>query len=105
MCSFKGGRMQVSHIEDLLVEMDAGPGSVAFMCELASQSKKPTLELTTQGFMICYGLFTGLHVFKEGNQVLCTQMRGNLSETHLIGDQLLANELYEYLMNELLAAA
>ncbi len=97
--------MQATQIEDLLVEMDAGPGSVAFMCELALRRKEPTLELTTQGFMICYGLFTGLHVFKEGDRVLCTQMRGNLSETHVIGDQLLANELYEYLMGELLAAA
>jgi hypothetical protein len=96
--------MDIDRITDLLVDMGMGVGSVAFVCYLSTLHQKPTLELVTDGFMVCYTPFLGLYVHKKDGLVICSQMNGDLSEDHPIEDQLMANELFDYMIEELLAA-
>ena len=96
--------MDIDRIVDVLVDMGMGVGGVAFACYLSTLLQKPTLELTTDGFMVCYSPFLGLYVHKKDDIVICSQMNGDLSEDHPIEDQLMANEFFDYMIEELLAA-
>lgn len=97
-------KWDVDALVDLLLEMDIGIGAYSFVCRMSSLPRRPTVELTTDGFMICYGVFVGLHIYREGDKIYCTRMDGKNTETCEIGDQFLAGEIYDHLIAELLAA-
>jgi hypothetical protein len=63
------------------------------------------LELIADGFMITYGSsFLGIYVFRKDEIIYCSQLNGDLSETHEMEDQYMANALFGLMMFELLAA-
>lgn len=96
--------MEIGQLVNKVIEAGPGIGSVAFLCRISS-IKPPHVELTTDGFMICYGRFHGVHVFKQGETIYCAQIENGNTDTHALHNQLLANELYSSMLDELLAAA
>ncbi len=96
--------MKVDQVVDLLVEAGMGVGSVAFACHLSTLHVEPKLELTSDGFMIAYGPYLGIYVFRNDDIVYCSQINGDLSETYALEDQYMATALFGLMMFELLAA-
>jgi len=98
-------------VDDVLRElgaMDLGTGAMAFMCYVLSLRDEPRLELTTDGFMICFGPVNGIHVFKFGDSVFCRMIHREQRQVYTIADQQKADELYtvvvERLQDEVAAA-
>ncbi len=93
-------------VDDVLHEisgMDLGAGAMAFMCYVLSLWDEPRLELTTDGFMIRFGVMNGIHIFKFGDSIFCRMIHQDQRRVYAINDQRKADELHDMIVKQLLA--
>jgi hypothetical protein len=94
--------MNVDDVVQELTTMDFGTGAMAFMCYVLSLRDEPRLELTTDGFMICFGRLNGLHIFKYHDSIFCRMIHEDQRQVFVIAEQEKADELYERVLAQLL---
>lgn len=93
-------------VDDVLHEisgMDLGAGAMAFMCYVLSLRDEPQLELTTDGFMIRFGVMNGIHIFKFGDSIFCRMIHQDQRRVYAITDQQKADQLHDSVTQQLLA--
>jgi hypothetical protein len=94
--------MRAEDIARELSLMNYGLGTAAFFCYLFTLLVEPKIELTTDGFMICYGEPSGLHVFKFGDSIFCRMIHEGQHCIYAMEEQAEASDLYDKVMLRLL---
>lgn len=100
----KGGKMEAKWVLRELMALEFEPEAVSHFCYFVSLRKQPWLELTTDGFMLCYERFSGVYLYRKGNDVMCRFMRHEYSVDLLTADQARVRSLFKLVISHLLAA-
>lgn len=96
--------MEAKWVLHELMALEFEPEAVSHFCYFVSLRKQPWLELTTDGFMLCYERFLGVYLYRKGNDVMCRFMRHEYSVDLLTADQARVRSLFKLVISHLLAA-